>query len=528
VPYNTSGVVDGTTTNANANSKQTSVFKIAAAWEPMEGLVLTPSVYYQEVKQNNPSIFWVSPSAPSHDEFRNGDVLSQPSDDKWVLPSFKVTANLSWAALTSDTAYFHRGAYANNDYTNFLLDILFVNPYPPAGVNSPSRSTDSQDNFSEEFRLQSLDQSARFTWLVGAFYSDAHQGATQNATLNDAAFPVHDIFIGSMLLVDKQLAGFVNLDYKFTDTLSVTAGARVAHDKLDFQESQSGLVVGAAPPYSTGTQSDTPVTPKVVLSDQIDADNLVYASAGKGYRMGGVNGPVGTSCGVTAPQTFDPDTLWSYELGYKSRLFSNRLAIDASVFYIDWKGIQQTLTLTCGFSTTLNLGAAVSKGFDLSLQYLVTPEFQVSEALGYTDAYYSEAVAGPGIPGVLVSKGDTLGVAPWTSTLVARYEFPAFKGSHIYVRPEWIYHSHNSGISQRQDSQAVDFYDPTSPLNPATNLFNLRAGATFDKFDVSLFVNNLTNSHPLLSLTHYNANNPIYEATTFRPLTAGITAIVRY
>jgi hypothetical protein len=51
---------------------------------------------------------------------------------------------------------------------------------------------------------------------------------------------------------------------------------------------------------------------------------------------------------------------------------------------------------------------------------------------------------------------------------------------------------------------------------------------TFDKYDISLFVNNVTNAHPLLNYTHYNVNNPLYKATTFRPLTAGVTAIVRY
>jgi hypothetical protein len=119
-------------------------------------------------------------------------------------------------------------------------------------------------------------------------------------------------------------------------------------------------------------------------------------------------------------------------------------------------------------------------------------------------------------------------VAPWTSTLVARYEFPVRNGARGYVRPEWVYHAHNSGISQRQDPAAVDFYDPGSPLDPTTSLINLRAGVTFDKFDISLFVNNVTNAHPLLSYTHYNTNNPLYEASTFRPLTAGVTAIVRY
>ncbi len=59
-------------------------------------------------------------------------------------------------------------------------------------------------------------------------------------------------------------------------------------------------------------------------------------------------------------------------------------------------------------------------------------------------------------------------------------------------------------------------------------MVNLRAGLRLKSFDVSLFANNATNSHPQLSLEHTNPGDPRYQAVTFRPLTVGITGIVRY
>jgi iron complex outermembrane receptor protein len=59
---------------------------------------------------------------------------------------------------------------------------------------------------------------------------------------------------------------------------------------------------------------------------------------------------------------------------------------------------------------------------------------------------------------------------------------------------------------------------------------NGRLGMRRGPFDVSLFCNNLFNSHPLMDLAHGGGGNPRYlwTADTLRPRTVGLTATYRY
>ena len=63
---------------------------------------------------------------------------------------------------------------------------------------------------------------------------------------------------------------------------------------------------------------------------------------------------------------------------------------------------------------------------------------------------------------------------------------------------------------------------------PSTNLLTLRAGSKFDRFDVSVFADNVLNSHPRLDLNHQDEFTVLYEASTLRPRTFGITATYQY
>jgi outer membrane receptor protein involved in Fe transport len=67
--------------------------------------------------------------------------------------------------------------------------------------------------------------------------------------------------------------------------------------------------------------------------------------------------------------------------------------LSTSVYYIDWKNIQQTVALaTCGFVYNANLGKAESKGVDLQADMAVTHDFLVGLSAGYNDAKFTQTV----------------------------------------------------------------------------------------------------------------------------------------
>ena len=63
------------------------------------------------------------------------------------------------------------------------------------------------------------------------------------------------------------------------------------------------------------------------------------------------------------PKGYEPDSVWSYELGAKTRLLNNRLQFNVAVFQIDWSNVQTAIAAQgCGQNWTVNGGTARSKG----------------------------------------------------------------------------------------------------------------------------------------------------------------------
>ena len=97
----------------------------------------------------------------------------------------------------------------------------------------------------------------------------------------------------------------------------------------------------------TGNPASRGVTPKFRLSYAANEDMLIYASAGKGFRIGGVNEPVAAGiCGAdlaligateSTPEAYDSDDLWSFEVGAKTSWMDNRLYVNGSIYVIDWE-----------------------------------------------------------------------------------------------------------------------------------------------------------------------------------------------
>ena len=264
---------------------------------------------------------------------------------------------------------------------------------------------------------------------------------------------------------------------------------------------------------------------------------------GKGYRVGGVNPQTNNAqqaCqnalatfGLTGKllQTYDPDSLWSYEIGAKNRFLDNRLELQASAYHIKWSDIQQSAQITnCGFAAVFNLGTAVSNGFDVSLRAQVTDSFKVGLQAAYTDAHYTSS------EGKIVSNRDVIGgpaistgaaVPPWTATGSAEYSFSIFdKTGFVWAQDAW--HGVNDGPFSTHEQANIIVFDPDLVPDRATNVVSFRTGLRLANLDVSLFVDNVTNTHPQLSLQHTNPGDPRFQAVTLRPRTAGITVTMRY
>jgi outer membrane receptor protein involved in Fe transport len=558
----------GTMVQKNSNYQDIDVLRGALAFAPSDNFTLTASVYYQNIFNHDTNAYWANLSDPGDGRFAQGNTKAQPSHDHFILPALKAQWDLGPVRLVSNTSYFDRKQHAVNDYTSFEHSLYYGSYLSAVGDYHPSFQFNRQKNFSEEFRIESADPGARLTWVVGAFYTHNRQVAKQfvASLTTPAAFPAGgcppftvapfcygplqaggadapmagNVFGDALdpgIVRETQLAGFAQADFKLTSKLTVTAGARVARSKVDIYFNNYGPIVGPTPVVAEAGQKETPITPKFGLSYQADPDTLLYASAAKGFRTGGGNPEIGAGCRLPLAangfSAYKSDSLWSYEVGAKSKAFGRRLQFATSAYYIDWKNIQQSIALTCGFQFVVNAGSAVSKGFDLDATLNVTDNFQLSGAVGYNFAKFKDNVPNPSSPGAnLVSAGDRIPGSPWAATLSGRYEFPllSHKG---YFRADYQYLSAGPKQVSSQNPANGGSFNPLIPRQPHSNTVNLRLGATTDVLDISLFANNAFNVHPELSLAPsigvFAGNNPLlFQGTTLRPRTFGLTVSGRY
>jgi outer membrane receptor protein involved in Fe transport len=479
----------------------------------------------------------------------------------------------------------------------------------PAGLTnyrSPNTVTNEQRDFTEELRLQSTDRDSRLSWTVGGFFSINRQfsleqihdpmvdtlfnqefGQTAAAAFGDTVdvnpdgstyLPMGDSYFNSLLSHDRQIAGFGEANFNLTDALKLTGGLRVAYTQYSIS-SLSGGAQNQGPRPGAAAASETPVTPKVSLSYQADPNDLYYATYAKGFRSGGGNPQIpgsydsatGVASGVcgadfqklgigAAPSSYKSDTVQSYEIGAKNNI-NNVVRLASSIYYIKWNDIQQNVVPPiCQIQWTQNLGAAVSKGFDLQADFDLGHGLGIESSLGYTDAQYTKdayvgdpaaSIAAGVLP--VVAKGDeiinaivgenSVGGPPWTLAISPEYKFNAF-AHESYARVDYQYASGEKWLPPSRDSRTSQ-YDAGANTNPSltqpllsTRFVSARIGTQIEHWAVSLFADNVLNSHTRTNANHqvvtYDqttglpAASPLYRYLTYRPLTLGITAVFKF
>jgi iron complex outermembrane receptor protein len=599
--------------DANANRDGTAALRLAGLWQPNDALRVTPSILYQNSQRNDVTIYWPEYSNPGNNSYVSADPTARPEPDVFYLPALNVQADLGPTRLISTTSYFHRDEISGYDGTLYNLgyyqsqlpaygNAAGVAAFPlldgtgvhlPPGLTdyrSPASVTNTQRNFTQEFRLQSADPAARVGWTVGVFYSLDRQFSLEEIhdpmadTLFNQLFgypiaeffgtplnpngtsvlPMGDSYFNRLLSFDRQIAGFGEANFKVTDTLKLTAGVRVSKDSYTI-ESLSGGPQNSGPRAGTQSNSENPVTPRAGIEWQADPNDLYYFTYSKGFRPGGGNPSIpydptfqNPTVGCTqdfqnlglkngAPATFKSDTVQSFEVGAKNNI-DNRIRLATSIYYIKWNNIQEDVVPPiCQIQFTENLGNAVSKGFDLQADFQVTDAFSLESAFGFTDARYTTSTyIGPvhtGLP--VVAAGDAIAgpngigtgysIPPYSITLGPEYKFQAF-AHESYVRADWEYLAGDKWLHASQDPNTSS-YDPSALPDERQSFVSMRAGTLIGGFGVSFFVDNLTDSHTILNYNHqtnsYDGSGALmasaaYRYISYRPRTFGITVVYKH
>ncbi|GGD66048.1 TonB-dependent receptor [Lacimicrobium alkaliphilum] len=226
---------------------------------------------------------------------------------------------------------------------------------------------------------------------------------------NDVFLPFPVINAGERDQQNSSRAIYANLSMDLTDALGLTLGARYTKEKkqvisageefagtgidsAEQMEAVFGTGIGYGQTGFSAEQQWSNFSPKLVLDYKASADTLLYASASKGFKSGGFNGRL-----TSFAQPFDPETLWSYEIGSKSLLNQQNVRLNLAAFYNDYKNFQLSrfsIDADTGAFLSLfeNAGKATIYGGEMELSAVISDALTLNLNAGYLGGGYDELI----------------------------------------------------------------------------------------------------------------------------------------
>ena len=504
-----------TTGEKNVNNDEISGGRLSGTISLSDQVSLTGRIVHQDRKSDATNL--EDPDDPARTQSR----LEEPNGDKWTNYNLVVNADFAWGNLVSSTSFLDRTIAADIDISA-LLKAFFDIDNSLIVVNR-----DKVEEFVQEIRILSKGDD-QFKWLTGIFYQNQDEQFNQNfpspgfdmltGGLASMFGPPDDLLVVRPVSTMEQVALYGELSYQFTDRFDFAAGLRWFDIQRDYRSISVGLLAGGTLTESASSH-EKDVTPKFSLSFAASGDLTLYGIAAKGFRSCGVN-PLefdGTGAcdedladlGLAEfPTSYDSDSLWSYELGVKSRLRDGRLQLNTSLYHIDWSDIQTTKLMPCGVAFIENAGKAVSDGIELEAISRPTDNVNISVGASYNVAELVDDA--PNLGGIA---GDPIpGVPRFAANVGASFYFSAFGGRDAFIHGDY----------QHVGSSYSDFDRSIRVKLPGYDMVNLRVGLNTEHWSTALFMNNIFDDRGIVT----DINDPIlggHFVTATPPRTVGIS-----
>ena len=328
---------------------------------------------------------------------------------------------------------------------------------PAVDVDVPATYNNKQ--LSQE--IQFLYQNGAFSGLIGGYFLDASA-----KTAFDVRLPATVTALTFGDVDTETFAIFGDFTYDFSEQLSLSVGGRYTWDERTSTILRQVFIGGGSPYFGGGgtlfaLQSDfkgtanfKEFTPRASISFKPNPDHNLYASYSKGFKGGGFD-PRGVS--TAAPDTngdgvrsydeifdfisFEPETVDSYEIGWKASLFDRRVRFSLAAFHADYKDVQipgSVGTVIGGQQTfigvTTNAGKARIQGIEFEGSAVLAESFGASDdqlsfnwALGYINADYKRFIDSRGID--VADRRNFQNTPKWTASGTLAYEVPVSSGT---------------------------------------------------------------------------------------------------
>jgi iron complex outermembrane receptor protein len=509
-------------TNPALGAYQTTAYRLQFLWEPSKDFSALLNMHGWDVN-GTARIFRANIIKAGTNDFASGykqDVVYQDGQNAQKIHSKGAMLRLDYkfgpATLTSVTGY----ETLNQMYSRGDIDggygqaSLGPGNYGPGFIPFYSETADgipALGQTTEELRLASTG-SGPFQWLLGAYYF--HENVKIDSYSYNSLSPGNpqEGFATQAQTTDSY-AAFASLDYKLSEDWDIKAGVRYSNDKKDFAAERPWPVFQSPTvrPITEHT-SDNNVSGDLSAEYRVNPNVNVYGKLATGYRGSSIQGRIlfcadfegGTNPATNCVSVAKPETIKSFEVGFKSILAGQRLRLNlaAYVFQMD----DQQLTAVGGkynTATLLNAKHTNGHGFEADVDYIISQNVYMSFGASWNptkldDRNLTVAPCGGGC--TITNRTNATPTTPATLVYV--------NGNSLPYAPEWIF----SGVFNVQSDPASKgyfgsldwayssdkhfFLYESKEFHSDSLELGLRLGYGWDsdKYEVAVFARNLLNA----------------------------------
>jgi iron complex outermembrane recepter protein len=475
-----SGINVDPATDREYNDIDTAAGRVILEWDPTENLNVNLAADYtrsrNELNLGRPeapltqlnlatgrnTVLQPAPTTP----WNNTVATSFTGNEGQQMDNWGTALTIGWQLndawlLKSITAYrnLEPDNYVDIDASIYELGDVFV------GVD--------QDQTSQEFQL--LYSSDRLEAVMGLYYFGEDIKSAQTAWADDfltlGALPLTFTRTVNDKLNTDSYAAFGQATWNFNDRFSGTVGLRYTDESKDYYRTTSTFS-NFAPLVGTFVYKDdeswSALTPTFALDYKLTDDTLLYASATEGFKSGGFNGRANSAAEASS---YDPEYVWTYEVGAKNTLSDGRMRLNVDAFYSDYTDFQARVSdqyVPASGSPSfafpvLNAGAMAMYGAELEAVWIPIDALNLQAQIGYLHADYrefTETVRGPnGQPIERDRSKDEPPFAPeWTVRLAAAYTFSLADYGGLTLSADMIYRAKQWLSVDNRDVLTQDSY----------------------------------------------------------------------
>jgi len=389
-------------------------------------------------------------------------------------------------------------SYNDNEWTQVADNDFSEQPH------SFTTWTELSEQWTGEIQLASAGDS-RFNWIVG-FFALSEESSIDFLfnDVNRTVFPFRYDSNGEF--ESKSYAGFAEGSIDL-DPVTLRLGLRYSSDEKNKASHFSFTALGFPPcpcppgafaPFVSDPQGDSwdRLTGRFVFEYRPADELMFYAAVAKGYKSGGSLG-----ANPLRDNIYDPEDIWAFEVGAKTRWFENRLQANVAAYFNDYDDLQ--VFILTGFGALIE-NAATAKVGGIELELVAAPfdGLQFDSTVAWNHAEYSKYTSADPVPAGLGGatttdqSGNRLNRTPeWSLSLGGQYAIE-LGASTLTPRFDWHY----------QSEAFFRPYELDRDRAPAWDQWNVRVrwdAPPMDagQFNVELYMTNVEDNDHIMNLS---------------------------